>query len=638
MLRFLTLLLLMTTGLALPAAGQDATTGGHRSHALAEFSTPLYGPDFPHFPYVNPAAPKGGTLVLAEQGTFDNLNGLILRGIAPRSLGMIDDGLMAGSGDELDVLYGAIAHSVDYPDDKSGIVFHLRPEARWHDGHPLTADDFVFGWEAIRAHGNPFLRSFLDDTESVEAVDPYQLKVSFRTRNSMKPLVRVAAALGPQPRHWWSEPGRDISRTTLEIPLGCGPYRLVAVDPGRSLTYQRVPDYWGAGLPVNIGQNNFDTIRIEYFRDDEVMFEAFKAGTYDHRQENKAQRWTGGYQDVPAFKDGRIVRQVLENPRPSGAQGLRFNTRRPHLADPRVREALNLLFDFDWTRKNLLYGQYKRVKSNFPNSDFGASGPPTPEERAILEKYRDQLHDPRILTEAFEPPGSQTPQAVRANARRAQELFKAAGWEVRDGRLTRSGPGPEGGAVFQLEIMEQSQTMVRVLQPYIETLRRFGIDAGIRMVDAAQAQVRSDAFDFDAVVANYNFFPPPGTELRSYYGSAAADQQGSANTPGIKDPVVDALIETIIAAPDLPTLKAASRALDRVLLWGFYMVPQWYNDQVWFAFWDKFGWPETKPYYGTGFPGTWWHDPVRASRLGKGSGAPAPAPASAPAPPGPQKP
>ncbi|HYD31364.1 MAG TPA: extracellular solute-binding protein [Azospirillaceae bacterium] len=601
---FLLALLLFTS----PAPAQNAEPGVTVSHAVAEFSTPQYSPDFGHFRYANPEAPKGGTVVLAEQGSFDSLNPVILRGQTPRTMGMIYDGLMVRSGDELDVLYGLIAETVEMPEDKSWAVFNLRRQARWHDGTPITANDFVYGWEVLQKHGNPFTRSFLEETVSVEALGDHRLKAAFKSRGAMKPIVKFASTLQPQPRHWWSQPGRDIAQTSLEPPLTSGPYRVAAVDAGRAITYERVRDYWAATLPVNRGFYNFDTIRVDYYRDDDVMFEAFKAGTYDVRPEYRAQRWTTGY-DFPAVAEGRVVKRTVANNRPSGAQGLRLNTRRPKLADPRVREALAQLFDFEWVQKNLLYGQYERIRSNFPNSDFGAKGPPTPEEVARLEPYRGKIPE-RTLTEAFEPPKTDGSGNNRAQLRRALELLREAGWENRGGRLVNA----KTGEPFTLEFLEQPGAMVRILQNYGEALKRAGVEANIRVVDSAQYQRRLDEFDFDATVLNLNAFMPPGSELRSYFGSAAADIQGSANYSGIKDPAVDALVEEVVNARDLQSVTTASRALDRVLLWGFYMVPQWYNDEMWVATWTKFGWPETDPRYvaydaaavGVWGISTWW--------------------------------
>lgn len=577
------------------------------SHALAQFGQPQFGPDFTHWPSANPGAPKGGKIILGAYGSFDSLNALILRGDTPRSIGLITDTLMVGSGEELAVAYGLLAERVEFPDDKSWIVFHLRPEARFHDGHPIEASDLVFAWNAIRQHGRPFLRAFLEPVETVTAEGPHRLKATFRTRDDIKPLLNLALVLGPEPEHWWSAAGRDIAKTTLEPILGSGPYRLGAVVPGRSITYERVADYWARDLAVRKGTNNFDIVQEDYYRDDTVLFEAFKAGAIDFRIENQAKRWTTEYEALPQLRDGRLIKRAIAIADPLGAQGFRFNTRRAKFADPRVREGIGYLFDFEWTQKNILYGQYRRTGSNFPNSDFGAAGPPGAEDVAILTPLRAGLRDPRILTEAFVPPRTDGSGNIRTGLREARRLFAEAGWTIQGQRLIETATGKP----MSIEFLSVSQTMDRVILPFIENLRKAGIDATLRVVDTAQYQRRTDEFDFDIIVVNYNFFAPPGSELRSYYGSAAAELPGSANYPGIRDPVVDQLIDQVLAARDLATVKAATRALDRVLLWGFYMIPHWYNDQIWLAAWNKFGWPERSAKYSldfrnSGFPDTWW--------------------------------
>jgi microcin C transport system substrate-binding protein len=591
--------------LAAPAAAQDAPASPVTTHAVAEFGEPAYPPGFPHFAYVRPDAPKGGRITVSEPGTFsptasfDTLNLIPLRGQPAWAVGLAYDPLFAPSGDEIGVSYGLIAESATIAPDQSWVEFTLREEARWHDGQPITAEDVAWTFRMIREHGRPFLKAFYQDVADVEVTGPRTVRFAMRTTGLMKPIANVAG-LTPQPRHWWTAPGRNIAEGTLEPVLGSGPYRVTAVDSGRSLGFERVRDYWAADLNVNVGRHNFDRIDVIYFRDDDVRFEAFLAGAYDARNENRAQRWVRGY-DVPPVLDGRIRKIELPDERPKGAQGFRFNTRRPQFADPRVREALAHLFDFAWVRENLLFGQYERTASNFPNSEFGADGPPTPEELALLEPFRDRL-DPRVLAQPYEPPSGDGTGLSRANLREAFRLFREAGWVVRDGRMVNA----RTGEPFRIEFLDDSQTMARIVQPYVEWLRRAGIDATLRIVDSAQMQRRQDDFDFDALVVNFNFFPPPGPELRSYFGSAAASQPGSANLAGISDPVVDALIEKVVEAPDIESLRTASRALDRVLLWGWYMVPQWYSDEHWIAYWDRFDRPETKPRYGSGFFDTWW--------------------------------
>ncbi len=570
-----------------------------KTWALAEFGEPLYAGGLEHWPYVNPQSLKDGKIVLGAFGTFDSLNTYILKGQWPVGLGLTSDSLMTGSGDELASVYGLIAESAEYPEDKSWIIFNLRAEAKYHNSKQIKAQDFAFSFDTIRKYGRPFLQSFYADVDSVEVISDQRLKFTFKTRNNMKPLVQVAG-LSPLPVHYWKD--RDLSQTFLEPPLSSGPYRILDLEPGRSITYQRVENYWAQDLPVGRGTNNFDTIRYEYYRDLEVMFEAFKAGEIDFRAENSSKRWATGY-NLPQVENKEMIVRTMPDNTPQGIQAFFFNLRRPQFKDIRVREGIGYLYDFEAIQRTILYGQYRRTQSYFPNSDFGASGPPTPEEVAILEPYRDQLI-PAVLTQAFAPPKTDGSGRIRNNLRQALRLFKAAGWELKEGKLIQNATDTQ----MQIEFLIVQPDSERVIAPFVQNLKRAGIEAHIRIVDSAQYEVRVDDFDFDIITARLNFFPPPGPELRSYYGSAAAAMRGSANMTGIQNPVVDALIEQIISAKDLDTLKTTTRALDRVLLWNHYVIPQLYNDVYRLAYWNKFGQPQTPPRYGTGFPTTWWID------------------------------
>jgi microcin C transport system substrate-binding protein len=596
------------TASAQPApAGETPAPGVTRTWAFAEFGEPLYGPDMAHWPYARPDAPKGGSVTLGAFGTFDSLNTLVERVTWPAGIGLVTDGLMVGSGDELSSFYGHMAEWAEYPEDLSWIRFRIRPEARWHDGRTITADDFVFAFDTIREHGRLFLKSFYEDIARATAEDERTVRFDMRTTGSMKPLT-VAAGMSPLPRHWWSQPGRDITRGTLEPPLGSGPYRVKSVDAGRSIVYQRVADWWAKDLPTSRGLYNFDEIRYDYYRDDGVMFEAFLAGRIDLRGENRAQRWVQGY-DTEAVRQGRIQRIEVPSESPRGAYGLVMNTRRPQFADIRVRHALEMLYDFESVQRTILFGQYTRLKSWFPKpSEYSASGPPTPEELAILEPFRDRL-PPEVLTQAFEPSRTDGSGNIRAQQRDALRLLREAGWTVRDNRLVDA-----QGRPFAMEILLRDASMSRVVEPYVQNLRRVGIDASIRVVDTAQYGNRTDDYDFDVVMVAFTFFPPPGNELLSFYSSAAADRPAEGNYAGIKDPVVDALIARIVAATDAAEVEAATRALDRVLLWGRYIVHFWTNDVVWIAHWDRFGRPERSSRFGSGdFPTTWWADPARSA-------------------------
>jgi microcin C transport system substrate-binding protein len=579
-----------------------------KSWAIAEFGEPLYKDGLEHWPYANPDAPKGGRIVLAAFGTFDTLNPLILKGEFPSSIGLISDGLMVPSGDELLSQYGLIAESAEYPEDKSWIIFNIHPEARFHDGTPITAEDFAYGFSLWKEHGRPFLKSFIEDIESTEVLSPLRIKYNMRTKNNMKPLV-TAAGFSPWPKHYWAE--RDITKTTLEPPLGSGSYRMKAVDPGRSITYERVKDYWAEDLPVNRGLNNFDEIHYDYYRDPTVQFEAFKAGKVDFRSENSAKRWAKEY-DMKEVDSGDVVLEVVPNETPQGLAAYFFNLRRPQFQDRRVREALGYLYDFEATQRTVLFGYYDRSKSNFPNSDYGASGPPTPEELAILEPFKDRLA-PEVMTKAFEPPKTDGTGHIRRNLRAALGLFKEAGWVVKGGKLLHQ----DSGEQFSLEILTASPEQERLALPFIQNLKRAGIDAQLRIVDVPQWRNRIDQHDYDVYSARNNFFPPPGSELRSYFGTELPDQPGSGNRSGYSDPVADELIAQVVAARDLETLKATTRALDRVVLWNYNVVPMYYRDESWLAYWNKFGRPDKRPRYGHGFPSSWWWDEDRAEKIAK---------------------
>ncbi|WP_207485859.1 extracellular solute-binding protein [Arenibaculum pallidiluteum] len=589
------------------APGQEKVT---KAWAIAEWGEPLYGPDMPHFPYVRPDAPKGGTVTLAAFGGFDSFNTMIPRGEWQRTnIGLISDSLMEGSADEIGVVYGAVAESVEYPEDYSWAIFNLRPEARWHDGAPITAEDVKFAFDILKQHGRPFLRAIYDPVASAEILSPHRIRFAFSTKGKRKPLI-LAAGMSPWPKHWWSQNGRDPSQTFLEPPLGSGPYRLVTVEPGRRLVYERVPDHWGADLPTNRGRNNFDRIIYDFYRDQTVMFEAFKGNAYDFREETSPLRWATGY-DFPALAEGRVVKREIPVQTPGGMSAFFINTRRPHLADPRVREAINHLFDFEWIQKNIFFGYYKRNTSYFIQSEYGSSGLPTGRELELLEPFRDRL-PARVFTQPFEPPKTDGSGNIRANQRRALQLFKEAGWELKDGRLVNA-----QGQPFTLEILTILPDDERWTNAYVENLRKSGIEARhVRLPDTATWERRADQFDFDLFTATYTFFPPPGTELVSRFGSAEADVQGSANMTGIKDPVVDAMLERIVTARDHETLVAATRALDRVLLWGWYVVPRWHKTESWVAYKDIFGRPDRAPKYGVGFLDTWWVDPRKSAAAG----------------------
>ncbi len=574
-------------------------------HALSLHGEPKYGPGFKHFDYVNPDAPKGGSVRLAEIGSFDSLNPFILKGVAADGVGGLFDTLTFHSDDEAFSEYGLLAESVEVAPDNAWVIFTLRPEARFHDGSPVTVEDVIFTFEALKNKGHPFYRAYYANVEKAEKVAEHRVKFTFAgSENRELPLI-----IGQMPvlsAGYWRT--RDFEKTTLEAPLGSGAYMVEAVDPGRSITYRRNPDYWGAKLPVNVGRNNFGTIRHDYYRDATVALEAFKAGEYDFRVENIAKSWATGY-DSPALQQGLIIKENVAHEQPTGMQGFVFNTRRALFQDSRVREALAYAFDFEWTNKNLFYGAYTRTISYFSNSELASRGLPSAEELNILEPYRDRL-PAAVFTHSYTPPATDGSGNNRKNLRHGLRLLKQAGWVVKDGRSINQ----KTGQPLAFELLLVSPSFERVALAFKKNLKRLGIDMRVRTVDAAQYQKRVEDFDFDMIVAVRGQSLSPGNEQRDFWSSAKADIPGSRNLAGIKDPVIDELIELIISAPDRDNLIHRTRALDRVLLWGHYVIPHWHVRSFRLAYWDKFGRPPQPPKYDLGFD-TWWIDATKKAKL-----------------------
>lgn len=579
------------------------------THGLSVFGDLKYGPGFTHFDYVNPDAPKGG--VFSQIGpvaaynqnflTFNSLNGYILKGDAAQGLELIFDTLMARAADEPDAVYGLVAQSVAISDDGNTYTFSLRPEARFHDGSALTAGDAAFSLNILKSKGHPLISQALREMVSAHAKSPAELIVRYSGRQA-RDLPVFATQLPIFSKAWYST--RVFDKSTLEPPLASGAYRIGAVKPGRSITYERVKDYWGADLPVNRGRFNFDEVRYEFYRDRTAQFEAFKAGDYYLREEFTSKHWATGYK-FPAIQDGRVKKLVLPDDTPSGAQGWFINTRRPQFADPRVREALILAFDFEWTNKVLFYGAYKRTHSFFQNSGMMAKGKPSEAELALLKPFRSELPD-EVFEEPFSPPVSNGSGQDRRLLRRAARLLKQAGWSVRNGLLR-----DKNGQPFILEILEDSPSFERIILPYVKNLSLLGINAKLRMVDPAQYQSRLKSFDFDMTTRRFSMSPTPGEDIRRYWSSADADIAGSRNLSGIKSKVIDALTDKVIEAESRESQLVAARALDRALRAGRYWVPQWYKASHNLAYWDIFARPKTKPRYARGIVDTWWRDPVK---------------------------
>lgn len=597
-----------------PVAGAQAQDGEWR-HGLSLFGDVKYPPGFEHFEYVNPDAPKGGTFRQSSIGTFDTLNPFNIKGTPAAGSALIYDSLMTTSLDEPSTEYGQIAEAVKYPEDYSSVTFRLRPEARWHDGQPVTVEDVIWSFETLKKT-HPFYNAYYRNVVSAEKTGDNEVTFTF-DQTGNRELPQITGQLYVLPRHYWegtdaSGNKRDFAASTLEPPLGSGPYRIKSVQPGRSISYERVPDHWGADLPVNLGQNNFDEMRYEYFRDMTVALEAFKADQFDFRSENSAKRWATGY-DFPAVQRGDVILQEFETENAEPMQGFIFNLRRPKFQDPRVRQAFNYAFDFEWLNTNIFYGQYQRTGSYFENSDLAAAGLPEGKELEILEKVRDQV-PPEVFTTVYENPVGGDTRKQRENLRKATQLLKEAGWEVRNGVLVNG----QTGEPFTVEFLNDQPDSERVIAPYIQNLGKLGIKASIRTVDTSQYQNRMDNFDFDMTTDMFPQSLSPGNEQRDFWGSEAADAQASRNTIGIKNPAVDTLIDEIIFARDRETLIAAAKALDRVLLWNHYLVPEFFTPVIRTARWDRFGLPEIQPDFGIS-PATWWWDAEKAAAIKSGS-------------------
>ena len=601
--RLIVAALLAVTATAAPAIAAEGVVG---THALSMFDDVKYGPDFEHFDYADPNAPTGGGIRLAALGTFDSLNPFILKGNVAAGSGLIYDTLLTGSLDEPFTEYGLLVESIDMPADRSWVAFTLREEARWHDGRPVTVDDVIWTTETLTTKGHPFYRHYYADIASVSQTGPRTVRFTFGdTVNRELPLI--VGQIDVLPKHYWE--GRDFESTTLDPPLGSGPYRIAAVEPGRSITLERVPDYWGRDLAVNRGRNHIDVIRYDYYRDATVAVEAFKAGEFDFRSENNSKEWGTAY-DIPDVANGRMVKELIDHEIPTGMQAFWFNTRRAKFADRRVRHALAHTFDFEWSNANLFYGQYTRTNSFFSNTELASSGLPDARELGILERWRDRI-PAEVFTRAYEPPSTDGSGNIRRNLRTARSMLQEAGWVIRDGVLIHA----ETGKAMEIEFLLVAPAFERIVGPVVKNMERLGIAARIRIVDPAQYQNRIDAFDFDIVVSTRGQSLSPGNEQRNYWTTASADVPGSGNLAGIEDPVIDELVDLLIRAPSRDTLVAATRALDRVLLRGHYVIPQWHIRSFRLVYWNKFGRPELRPKYGLGFPATWWIDPEKAARL-----------------------
>jgi microcin C transport system substrate-binding protein len=605
--------------LPLPAWTTSAaaqTTSPVWRHGASPFGDLKYPAGFARFDYVNAKAPKGGSARQIALGTFDNFNPVIggVKGTLVQGADLIYETLLAPALDEVAAGYGLLAEALSYPSDFSSVSYRLRAEAKWQDGTPVTPDDVIFSFNALKK-SNPQAMANYHQVVKAEKTGEREIKFSFDGPGN-RTLPQVIGQLTVFPKAWWEGAdkdgkARDIGSTTLEPPLGSGPYRIKEFQPGRSIVYERVPDYWGGALNVNIGRDNFDELRFEYFRDATIAIEAFKAGAVDWRTENSAKNWATAY-DFPAVADKHVLLEEFPINNVAMMQAFAFNIRRAKFQDPRLRLAFNHAFDFEEMNKQIFFGQYKRIGSYFEGTDLAATGLPSSAELELLEPYRDKI-PAEVFKKAYTNPVSENPAAVRNNLREALHLLKEAGYEIRDQQLTNS----KTGEPFTVEMLSNTPLFERVFLFYKPSLERLGMDVTVRTVDEAQYVNRLRTWDFDVLIYAWGDTLLPGNELRDYWSTAAADQPGSDNVIGIKNPAVDAMVERIISAKNRGDLVTAARALDRILLWNHYVVPQWSYNKLRTARWDRFSHPELLPKYGSGaFPTVWWWDADKAAKAG----------------------
>ena len=612
-----TLLALAARGLPLPVSTTPAQAQDKNwRHGLSLFGDLKYQPGFARFDYVNADAPQGGTVRQIAIGTFDNFNLVVagVKGTLADSIEIIYDTLLTSALDEVTSEYGLIAEAVSYPDDFSSATYRLRAEAKWHDGAPITPEDVIFSFEAFKKY-SPQRSAYYRHVAKVEKTGDREVTFSFDGPGNRE-LPQIVGELTVLPKHWWEGTDsngkkRDIGGTRLEPPLGNGAYRIKEFSAGRTVVYERVPDYWGRAVNVNVGRNNFDELRFEYFRDTTVALEAFKADAVDWRTENSAKDWATAY-DFPAVTDKRVVLEEFPINNFGTMQAFAFNIRRAKFQDPRVRLAFNYAFDFEEMNKQIFYNQYTRIASYFQGTELASSGLPTGRELELLETVRDKV-PAELFTTVYSNPAGGNPEAVRNNLREALRLFKAAGYEIRNEQLVDS----KTGAPFAVEFLADDPSFERVFLFYKPSLDRLGITVSVRTVDDAQYQNRMRTWDFDIITDGWGESLSPGNEQRGYWGSQAADEPGSRNSIGIKNPAVDAMINAVIFAKNRDDLVVATHALDRVLLWNHYVVPQWSYGKMRTARWDRFSHPDPLPKYGaSAFPTIWWWDADKAAKAG----------------------
>ena len=575
------------------------------AHAIAMHGEPKYPDSFQYVDYANPDAPKGGKIILSSTGSYDSFNPFILKGTAAAGIGNLYETLTTGSSDEAFTEYGLIAKTIEWPDDRSWVAFTIREEAVWHDGKKISPEDVIWTFNTLMEKGHPFYKYYYGDVVEVIQENDNKVRFNFKGNTNLE-LPLIVGQLPVLPKHYWTN--KNFEETSMDIPIGSGPYKIKNFDAGRTITYELDSDYWGKNIPIKKGTENFGVIQYEYYKDRSIEREAFKSGDIDLFSENTSKDWATSY-DTPAVQNGLIKKELIEHQNPQGMQGFAFNTRKEIFEDKRVREALSYAFDFEWTNKNLFYNAYKRTNSFFENSELASSGVPSGGELNLLNDYRELLPQ-KLFQEEYNPPKTDGSGFMRKELQEATKLLQDAGWELQEGKLINK----KSGSKFEFELLLVSPAFERIVLPFKDNLAKLGIDVSVRTIDSAQYQNRLDGFDFDMIVSTFSQSLSPGNEQRNFWGSDAAKTNGSRNIIGISNEVIDSLIEKVISAKDREDLIVTTRALDRVLLWNHYVIPQWHISAYRTLYWDIFDKPSVRPKYSLGTH-TWWVDADKASTI-----------------------
>ena len=575
------------------------------AHAIAMHGEPKYPDSFQYVDYANPDAPKGGKIILSSTGSYDSFNPFILKGTAAAGIGNLYETLTTGSSDEAFTEYGLIAKTIEWPDDRSWVAFTIREEAVWHDGKKISPEDVIWTFNTLMEKGHPFYKYYYGDVVEVIQENDNKVRFNFKGNTNLE-LPLIVGQLPVLPKHYWTN--KNFEETSMDIPIGSGPYKIKNFDAGRTITYELDSDYWGKNIPIKKGTENFGVIQYEYYKDRSIEREAFKSGDIDLFSENTSKDWATSY-DTPAVQNGLIKKELIEHQNPQGMQGFAFNTRKEIFEDKRVREALSYAFDFEWTNKNLFYNAYKRTNSFFENSELASSGVPSGGELDLLNDYRELLPQ-KLFQEEYNPPKTDGSGFMRKELQEATKLLQDAGWELQEGKLINK----KSGSKFEFELLLVSPAFERIVLPFKDNLAKLGIDVSVRTIDSAQYQNRLDGFDFDMIVSTFSQSLSPGNEQRNFWGSDAAKTNGSRNIIGISNEVIDSLIEKVISAKDREDLIMTTRALDRVLLWNHYVIPQWHISAYRTLYWDIFDKPSVRPKYSLGTH-TWWVDADKASTI-----------------------